>query len=76
MRVLKYLGSFLVVIFLVYASTVSAEIRLPSVLSDFMVIQQKMKIPVWGKADPGEKVWIKGSWQWFGTSTVADNNGD
>ena len=34
-----------------------------------------MKVPIWGWAEPGEKVSIKGSWQWFGASTRAGRDG-
>lgn len=34
----------------------NAEIRLPHLFSDHMVLQQGQKIPVWGWASPGEQV--------------------
>lgn len=36
--------------------TVSAEVRLPHVFGDHMVLQCGREIPVWGWADPGERV--------------------
>ena len=39
-----------------------ADIRLNSLFSDHMVIQRESQIPIWGWADPGEKVSIKASW--------------
>ena len=36
-----------------------ADVRLPALFSDNMVIQHEMKIPVWGWADPGEKVIVE-----------------
>ena len=33
-----------------------ADVRLPGFFGDNMVLQQGMKIPVWGWADPGENV--------------------
>ena len=38
------------------ASYLSAEIRLPSVIGDHMVLQQNQPIKIWGWADPGEKI--------------------
>ncbi|MEZ5426855.1 MAG: sialate O-acetylesterase [Pyrinomonadaceae bacterium] len=35
---------------------IRAEVRLPDILGDSMVLQQKQKVPVWGTADPGEAV--------------------
>ncbi len=37
-------------------------VELPSLFSDNMVLQQKFNVPFWGKALPGEKVTVKGSW--------------
>ncbi len=36
-----------------------AEVRLPAIISDNMVLQQKSKATVWGDADPNEKVTVK-----------------
>ena len=35
-----------------------ADVKLPSIFGDHMVLQQEMKVPVWGTADPGEKVTV------------------
>ena len=40
----------------------NADVRMPSLFSDQMVLQQKMDNTVWGFADPGEKVTVKASW--------------
>lgn len=34
----------------------SAEVKLPPIFSDHMVLQKSAQTPVWGQADPGEKV--------------------
>jgi len=34
------------------------DVKMPSIFGDHMVLQQGMKLPVWGKADPGEKVMV------------------
>ena len=53
-----------------------AELKLPALFSDNMVLQQDFNAPVWGWADPGEKVSVKGSWQLLGASSAtADKNG-
>ncbi|HWB60479.1 MAG TPA: sialate O-acetylesterase, partial [Chthoniobacteraceae bacterium] len=36
-----------------------AEVRLPAIISDNMVLQQKSKATIWGDADPNEKVTVK-----------------
>jgi len=40
----------------VVATAVVADVKLPAVISDHMVFQQGLKAPVWGWAEPGEKV--------------------
>ena len=37
-------------------SALRAEVSVPNVFSDHMVLQRNQENPVWGKADPGEKV--------------------
>lgn len=36
-----------------------ADVKLPRLFSDNMMLQQKTRAPIWGWADPGEKVTIK-----------------
>ena len=43
-------------------SSTSAKVSLPSILSDNLVLQQKTIVNIWGKGDPGEKIFIKPSW--------------
>jgi sialate O-acetylesterase len=38
------------------AAGASAEVKLPNLISDHMVLQQGMKVRIWGTAAPGEKV--------------------
>jgi len=40
------------------SSLLHANITLPAIFGDHMVLQQGMKIPVWGWADPGEQVQV------------------
>ena len=37
-------------------SAARADLKMPSIFGDHMVLQQGIKLPVWGKADPGEQV--------------------
>jgi sialate O-acetylesterase len=43
----------------VMATAAMADVKLPAVISDHMVLQQGMKDAIWGWADPGEKVTVK-----------------
>ena len=57
-------------------AAVQADVKLPSVFGDHMVLQQGQRLPVWGWAEPGEAVTVavagqtkstkankKGAWQ-------------
>ena len=46
-----------IVVFLLVATS-QAELKLPAVFSDGMVLQRDQKVPVWGWADPGADVTI------------------
>src|SRR5665213_4016284 len=41
------------------ASTSLADVKLPALFGDHMVLQQDISAPVWGTAAPGEKVTVK-----------------
>ena len=40
------------------ATAASADVRLPKVIGSQMVLQRDMAVPIWGWADPGEKVTV------------------
>lgn len=40
----------------------AAQLRLPTVFSDGMVLQREATAPVWGWAEPGQEVSVRGSW--------------
>ena len=43
---------------LLVVQTTLAEVRLPNVFGEHMVVQRRKPLPVWGWADPGEKVTV------------------
>jgi sialate O-acetylesterase len=48
----------LTVIFSLPLALSHADVKLPAIFSDHMVLEKTAKVPVWGKADPGEEVTI------------------
>ncbi|MGE9295275.1 MAG: sialate O-acetylesterase [Puniceicoccales bacterium] len=50
-----------------------ADVRMPALFSDHMVLQRSANAPVWGKADPGEKVVV--SLDELSVETVTPENG-
>ena len=53
---------------------VFGDVRLPAIFDDHMVLQQRMGVPVWGWANPGESVVVSGSWG-KESSAIADDEG-
>lgn len=51
-----------------------ADVKMPTIFGDHMVLQQEAKLPVWGWADPGEKVTVTLAAQ--SASAVADAQGN
>ncbi len=73
----EYKRSALIVIaFLLSYYKVFADVKLPSVISDNMVLQQNTKVALWGWADPGEKISVGNSWSKEIANTVADEKGE
>src|SRR6266850_5929103 len=58
-----------------FSSNASAEIKLPAVLSDHMVLQRESDSSVWGWAKPGAKVEIRGDFLAQPVSCTADEKG-
>jgi sialate O-acetylesterase len=66
---------FVLTIVMVLSGIVLADVRLPSVIGDNMVLQQAMEAPIWGWADPRKKITITASWggKWEATSDANGN---
>jgi sialate O-acetylesterase len=65
----------LLVVVLVLSGVVLADIKLPSVIGDNMVLQRGGSVPIWGWADPCEQIVIKYGIYSRTWSAVADANG-
>lgn len=63
---------FLIPYFFVFSS--HANIRLPSILANNMVLQQQSTAQLWGWSKPGEKVKITTSWDNKTVEVTADGN--
>ena len=64
---------FPVVLLMLFTVPLRAEVKLPAVLSSHMVLQREMQVPIWGTADPQEKVTVKFRDQTV--NAVADDKG-
>lgn len=56
------------VLFFVFALAAFADVRLPAIIGDHMVLQQSTTVTLWGWCDPGEKIFIRTGWD---TATYA-----
>ena len=54
------------------ATGVRANVSLPDVIGDGMVLQQKQRVPIWGTADPGETVTVRFAGQSKKTTAAPD----
>ena len=63
------------VLVIVGAGAAFADIRLPAIIGDNMVLQQDQKVSIWGWADPGEEVRVSVSWHNMKWAVTAGRNG-
>lgn len=54
-------------------STATADVRLPAIVGDNMMLQQQTGAPIWGWATPGETVTVAGSWGKEASATAGAN---
>jgi sialate O-acetylesterase len=62
-------------IVLALAPPARADVRLPAVFGDHMVLQRDAQVPVWGWAGPGERVVVSASWGGAPAAATADRTG-
>ena len=60
------------VLLILAATSVQADVQLPAIIAENMVLQRDQVLPIWGKADPGEQVTVKQGDQTTTTTTNAD----
>ena len=62
-------------ILLISIQHISADVKLPAVFSNGMVLQQQSSVPIWGWGAPGEKISISCSWSKQKIKVKADDLG-
>jgi sialate O-acetylesterase len=65
--------TLLALMLVVCAGAARADVTLPDVLASGMVLQREQRVPVWGKADPGESVTVTFARQ--SKQAIADKDG-
>ena len=66
----------IIVILFSFSNNINAEVKLPSIFGDNMVLQQQTDAAIWGKATPNKTVKITTSWDKKNYSTKSDNDGN
>ncbi|MFC4477119.1 sialate O-acetylesterase [Flavobacterium chungangensis] len=61
------------VFFLLISSTMMANVSLPNIFSDNMVLQRNSEVKIWGWANPKEEIKLVSSWNNQEYKTVASN---
>lgn len=67
---------FITIALLQLTMLAGAAVRLPALVSENMVLQQQSKAAIWGWAEAGETVEVKGSWNNQPVKTKADAKGN
>jgi sialate O-acetylesterase len=58
---------------LTIAASAQADLKLPAIIDDHMVLQRESVVPLWGWADPGAEITVNATWSdqlWQATSDV------
>lgn len=71
----SFLNFAFFVVFLFSCSVLRAEVKLGSLFTDNMVLQQKADVPLWGWSDAGKNIKVKTSWDSKSYSAKADASG-
>lgn len=74
----NFISRLTAVIFLLTVTTflLNAEVKLPSIFSDNMVLQQQTDVAFWGKAAANANVSVRTSWNGKSYNTRADKDGN
>ncbi|MDH4242075.1 MAG: sialate O-acetylesterase, partial [Phycisphaerae bacterium] len=63
------------VLLLVNAGVVFADVKLPAVIGDNMVLQRDRAAHIWGWAEPGEEIMVSASWRTMAWGVTANKDG-
>ena len=75
MNLTKFARAFVFATLFWADANLHAEITLPKIIGDHMVLQRGTAAPIWGKAAPGEKISIQSDWQRKAITVTADSDG-
>ncbi len=73
MRIERLFLNFVIPLFILSNTVVTAQVTIPKIFSSNMVLQQNTEVNIWGWANPGDTILITGSWN---NTTVKAITGD
>jgi sialate O-acetylesterase len=71
---LNKLNFFIATLLILQTSTIISQVKLPKLISDGMVLQHDVKLPIWGWASPNEKIVINFNGKRYKTEASAEGN--
>ncbi len=71
---MKIISACSSLLFLLIVQTICAEVRLPAIIGNHMVLQQRSETKIWGWCDPNEKITVKTSWDTTNFKTTGGSN--
>ena len=71
---MKLTAVFLISFLTLVSCQTSSNLKLPSLIGDNMLLQQKTNAKIWGKANPGRKISVSASWNSSGQA-IAGKDG-
>ncbi len=63
--------AILIFLMAAFSKPLQAQIKLPAIISDNMILQQNTKVALWGWAAPNETITIAANWNKRKTSVTA-----
>ena len=76
MKRVQHLFFLLVLIAVFSAGSINAEVKLPAIFGDHMVLQQQTDAAIWGKATPNKTVKVVTSWNKKSYTTTSGKEGN
>lgn len=66
----------LFILFIVITSSISAQLKIHTLIGNNMVLQRNSEVNIWGVAAPNEKIKVHASWNNLTVNTTANSNGE
>lgn len=71
----NYWKAIILAVSLLSVASLQAKVKLPTILGDNMVLQQKTAVKIWGWANENSKIKVKTSWDKKSYTSTADSKG-